>query len=209
MLPADLQQQITVSSETTIDHVILPAEFFARHALTVARQLLGKYVVLRRDDDGTEEAFQIHETEAYIGAHDGACHGRFGVTPRTAVLFGPPGHWYVHFTYGMHWMLNVVTDRDGAASGVLIRGAGIYRGPGRLTKRSESTSDSTPCRSLRPADCGSRIGATKSAAAMCAAPRASASITPAIGSTSRTASCCVKRSPTDRWPVAVSRMSGR
>jgi len=114
--------------------MILPAEFFARHALTVARQLLGKYVVLRRGEQQAEQAFQIHETEAYIGAHDGACHGRFGVTRRTAVLFGPPGHWYVHFTYGMHWMLNVVTDRDGAASGVLIRGAGPFRGPGRLTK---------------------------------------------------------------------------
>ncbi len=134
MLPADIRQQTTVSTDATSERVILPAEFFARHALTVARQLLGKYVVLRRNEDVAEEAFQIHETEAYIGAHDGACHGRFGVTPRTAVLFGPPGHWYVHFTYGMHWMLNVVTDRDGAASGVLIRGAGAHRGPGRLTK---------------------------------------------------------------------------
>ena len=115
-------------TSATSHRLILPSEFFARHALTVARQLLGKYIVLRRDGESTEEAFQIHETEAYIGAHDGACHGRFGVTPRTAVLFGPPGHWYVHFIYGMYWMLNVVTDRDGAASGVLIRGAGIYRG---------------------------------------------------------------------------------
>lgn len=123
-----------MSTDATIERMILPAEFFARHALTVARQLLGKYVVLRRGEQQAEQAFQIHETEAYIGAHDGACHGRFGVTRRTAVLFGPPGHWYVHFTYGMHWMLNVVTDRDGAASGVLIRGAGPFRGPGRLTK---------------------------------------------------------------------------
>jgi DNA-3-methyladenine glycosylase len=123
-----------VATNAPSERVILPAEFFARHALTVARQLLGKYVVLRREGQAADEAFQIHETEAYIGVHDEACHGRFGVTPRTAVLFGPPGHWYVHFTYGMHWMLNVVTDRDGAASGVLIRGAGIYSGPGRLTK---------------------------------------------------------------------------
>lgn len=127
-----------MATNAASQRLILPAAFFARHALVVARQLLGKYIVLRRDEDGgsggMEEAFQIHETEAYIGAHDEACHGRFGVTPRTAVLFGPAGHWYVHFTYGMHWMLNVVTDRDGAASGVLIRGAGAYRGPGRLTK---------------------------------------------------------------------------
>jgi DNA-3-methyladenine glycosylase len=110
----------------------LSQSFFARHALTVARDLLGKYLVYA--DGGDEIALQIHETEAYIGAHDGACHGRFGVTPRTAVLFGPPGHWYVHFIYGIFWMLNVVTHRDGVASGVLIRGAGPHRGPGVLTR---------------------------------------------------------------------------
>lgn len=123
-----------VTAEVMSNPVILPPAFFARHALTVARQLLGKYVVIRGEGQAEVEAFQIHETEAYIGAHDEACHGRFGVTQRGAVLFGPPGHWYVYFIYGMYWMLNVVTDRDGAASGVLIRGAGIYSGPGRLTK---------------------------------------------------------------------------
>jgi DNA-3-methyladenine glycosylase len=110
----------------------LSEDFFARHALTVARDLLGKYLVMADGDD--EIALEIHETEAYIGAHDGACHGRFGVTPRTAVLFGPPGHWYVHFIYGIFWMLNAVTGRDGVASGVLIRGAGPYKGPGVLTR---------------------------------------------------------------------------
>jgi DNA-3-methyladenine glycosylase len=127
-----------VTSGVTSTRKILPPEFFARHALVVARQLLGKYIVVRRESDSAgesaEDAFQIHETEAYIGAHDEACHGRAGLTPRTTVLFGPPAHWYVYFVYGMYWMLNVVTDRDGAASGVLIRGAGNYRGPGRLTK---------------------------------------------------------------------------
>jgi len=111
---------------------ILPPAFFARHALVVARQLLGKYLVIPREDE--QLALRIQETEAYIGAHDLACHGRFGVTPRTAVLFGPPGHWYVYFTYGMYWMLNTVTGRDGTASGVLIRGAGPHSGPGRLTR---------------------------------------------------------------------------
>src|SRR5262249_35579989 len=62
------------------------------------------------------------------------CHGRFGVTPRTAVLFGPPGHWYLNFTYGMYWMLNAVTGREGVASGVLIRAAGPHGGPGVLTR---------------------------------------------------------------------------
>ncbi len=111
---------------------VLPPEFFARHALVVARQLLGKYLVV--DADGQRQAQRIHETEAYIGAHDLACHGRFGLTPRTTVLFGPPGHWYVYFTYGMYWMLNTVTGRNGTASGVLIRGAGEHTGPGRLTR---------------------------------------------------------------------------
>jgi len=113
---------------------MLPPEFFARHALVVARQLLGKYIVLKGESNGANKAFQIHETEAYIGAHDEACHGRFGVTRRTAVLFGPPGHWYVYFVYGMYWMLNTVADRDGVGAGVLIRGAGEHRGPGKLTK---------------------------------------------------------------------------
>jgi DNA-3-methyladenine glycosylase len=118
------------------DRLVLPAEFFARHALIVARGLLGKYIVVRRGEgaDAVEEALQIHETEAYIGPHDLACHGRAGLTCRTAALFGPPGRWYVYFVYGMYWMLNCVTGRDGAASGVLIRGAGDFRGPGRLAK---------------------------------------------------------------------------
>ncbi len=124
--------QIELSPQRTI----LPPAFFARHALTVARQLLGKYLVIR-PRRGAERALLIHETEAYIGAHDLACHGRFGRTPRTAILFGPPAHWYVYFTYGMYWMLNVVTDRDGRPSGVLIRGAGPHHGPGVLTRELE------------------------------------------------------------------------
>jgi DNA-3-methyladenine glycosylase len=112
--------------------VVLLEEFFARHALVVARQLLGKYLVVAHR--GEPQALKIHETEAYIGAHDLASHGRFGRTRRTEVLFGPPGHWYVYFTYGMYWMLNAVTGRDGEASGVLIRGAGSHTGPGKLTR---------------------------------------------------------------------------
>ncbi len=112
--------------------VPLDTDFFARHALTVARQLLGKYLVSRQGED--EVGFMIRETEAYIGAHDLACHGRFGLTPRTTVLFGPPGRWYIHFIYGLFWMCNVVTGRDGVASGVLIRAAGPHTGPGVVTR---------------------------------------------------------------------------
>lgn len=110
----------------------LKDDYFAGHALSIARRLLGRYLIIRREEN--DEALVIRETEAYIGAHDLACHGRFGVTPRTAVLFGPPGRWYVHFVYGLFWMLNVVTGREGVASGVLLRAAGPYRGPGVLTR---------------------------------------------------------------------------
>jgi DNA-3-methyladenine glycosylase len=110
----------------------LKDDYFAGHALSIARRLLGKYLIIRLEE--SDAALVIRETEAYIGAHDLACHGRFGVTPRTAVLFGPPGRWYVHFVYGLFWMLNVVTGREGVASGVLLRAAGPHRGPGVLTR---------------------------------------------------------------------------
>ncbi len=117
------------------DRVIseLPAQFFRRPALRVARDLIGKFLV-RRYDDGRVEAALIHETEAYIGPHDKACHAAKGHTPRTAVMFGPAGNWYVYFVYGIHWMLNVVTDDEGFPAAVLLRGAGAWVGPARLTK---------------------------------------------------------------------------
>ena len=76
----------------------------------------------------------IHEVEAYIGPHDLACHGRFGRTDRTAVMYGPAGYWYVYLCYGMHWMLNIVTDGEDFPAAVLLRGAGEFNGPGKLTK---------------------------------------------------------------------------
>ena len=76
----------------------------------------------------------VCETEAYLGAHDLACHGSRGMTPRNAVMFGPAGVWYVYLCYGMHWMLNVVTGREGVPAAVLIRGVGGHVGPGRLTR---------------------------------------------------------------------------
>ena len=114
-------------------HSPLPAEFFNRPALKVARDLLGKSLV-RRHADGRLESAIIHETEAYIGPHDKACHAAKGHTPRTAVMFGPAGHWYVYFVYGIHWMLNVVTGDEGYPAAVLLRGAGRWIGPARLTK---------------------------------------------------------------------------
>ena len=68
----------------------------------------------------------MFETEAYLGAHDLACHGSKGMTKRNATMFGPAGRWYVYLCYGMHWMLNVVTGAEGVPAAVLIRGVGEH-----------------------------------------------------------------------------------
>ncbi len=111
---------------------VLPQSFFERSALIVARELLGKVLVRRYR--GKEIRGIITETEAYIGPHDLAAHSSKGRTARTEVMFGPAGRWYVFFNYGVHWMLNVVTGKEGHAAAVLIRGLDTVSGPGRLTK---------------------------------------------------------------------------
>jgi DNA-3-methyladenine glycosylase len=112
---------------------VLPLDFYARPALVVAKELIGKTLVRKMGD--TLIAETITETEAYIGPKDKACHAHRGRTPRNDVMFGPGGYWYVYLIYGMHWMLNVVTDTDGFPSAVLFRAAGSLIGPGRLTKQ--------------------------------------------------------------------------
>jgi DNA-3-methyladenine glycosylase len=114
-------------------HIILPPDFYARPALVVARELIGKTLVRKIGDSILTET--ITETEAYIGPQDKACHAHRGQTPRNAVMFGPGGYWYVYFIYGMHWMLNIVTNEDGFPSAVLFRAAGSLIGPGRLTRK--------------------------------------------------------------------------
>lgn len=93
--------------------------FFDRPTLTVAEALLGKTLV--RMVDGSPVGGVIIETEAYIGEEDQACHARAGRTPRTTVMYGPPGHAYVYFSYGMHWLFNVVTEAEGLPAAVLVR----------------------------------------------------------------------------------------
>jgi DNA-3-methyladenine glycosylase len=93
--------------------------FFAQPTLLVARSLLGARLV--RLEGGQRLAGYIIETEAYIGEDDLGCHARVGRTPRTQVMYGPPGHAYVYFTYGMHWMLNFVTQVEDFPAAVLIR----------------------------------------------------------------------------------------
>ncbi len=97
----------------------LPRSFFARPTRSVARELLGCRLI--RKLRGTRLVGTIVETEAYIGEKDLACHARAGRTLRTEIMYGPPGFAYVYFTYGMHWMLNVVTEREGFPAAVLIR----------------------------------------------------------------------------------------
>ena len=97
----------------------LPRTFYNRATLTVARELIGARLV--RILDGVRLVGLIVETEAYISQQDLACHAKAGITLRTQVMFGEPGHAYVYFTYGNHWMLNVVTEREGFPAAVLIR----------------------------------------------------------------------------------------
>lgn len=97
----------------------LPRTFYDRDTVQVARDLLGCRI-LRRAGGRTLTA-RIVETEAYVGPHDLACHASRGRTPRTEVLFGPPGHAYVYLCYGLHWLFNAVTEREGHGSAVLVR----------------------------------------------------------------------------------------
>ena len=99
--------------------VKLSRRFFARPTLTVARELLNQRLV--RVYQGERLSGIIVETEAYIGEDDSAAHSFHGRTTRTAIMYGEPGHAYVYFTYGMHWMLNFVTEAEGFPAAVLVR----------------------------------------------------------------------------------------
>lgn len=113
---------------------VLKPSFFDREALTVARELIGTRLC-RRLPDGAVARWTIDETEAYNGPEDGACHAHLNRrTKRTEVMFGPPGTTYIYLCYGIHWLLNLVTGPEGYPAAVLVRGAGEFDGPGKLTK---------------------------------------------------------------------------
>ncbi len=113
--------------------MILRREFYNRPTLKVARELIGARLI--RILDGQRLVGIITETEAYIGEIDLGCHAKAGRTARTAVMYGPPGHAYVYFTYGNHWMLNVVTEREGYPAAVLLRAIQPIEGTETISAR--------------------------------------------------------------------------
>jgi DNA-3-methyladenine glycosylase len=100
----------------------LPRTFYDRDTVLVARELLGKLLV------HGDQVGRIVETEAYLGPHDLAAHSARGLTKRNAPMFGPPGYVYVYLIYGMYHCMNVVTEREGHASAVLLRALEPVRG---------------------------------------------------------------------------------
>lgn len=112
---------------------IIKKKFYAQNTLVVARNLLGKKLV--REIDGTALSGMIIETEAYCGEADSACHAYHGKTQRNTVMFGHPGHAYVYFTYGMHYMLNLVTEEEGNPCAVLIRAVLPLTGTAQMEAR--------------------------------------------------------------------------
>jgi DNA-3-methyladenine glycosylase len=116
------------------EKMILPRRFYARDTIVVARELLGKLLV-RRESGGKVTSGVIVETEAYPGGTDLASHSAAGITDRTRVIFGPPGHAYVYLSYGMHECLNIVAEAAGKPGCVLIRALEPVAGLDIMRKR--------------------------------------------------------------------------
>ncbi len=112
---------------------ILPHSFYDRSTLTVAKELLGKVLVHRTSSGVT--AGMIVEAEAYIGEDDPACHAAPGPTNRNAPLYGRPGFSYVYLNYGIHYLVNAVTETAGRPAAVLIRALEPVDGLGLMQKR--------------------------------------------------------------------------
>jgi DNA-3-methyladenine glycosylase len=115
----------------------LQREFFAQPTLQVARDLLGCVLVRVENRNGRSRRVSgiITETEAYCGEEDLGCHAHHGRTRRTEVMYGPPGHAYVYFTYGNHWMLCMVTQAENEPHAILVRAIRPLEGVDLIARR--------------------------------------------------------------------------
>jgi DNA-3-methyladenine glycosylase len=115
----------------------LTRDFFGQPTLRVARQLLGCVLVHQQKINGRTRRVSglIVETEAYCGEQDLGCHAKAGRTPRTSVMYGPPGHAYVYFTYGNHWLFNCIARAEGQPHAVLIRAIQPLEGLDLIARR--------------------------------------------------------------------------
>ena len=111
----------------------LKNKFFQRDILDVAPELLGKFLV-RKFEDGSIIKLEINEIEIYRGEEDLASHASKGRTNRTEVMYKSGGLIYVYLIYGIYWMINIVTEQNNNPQAILIRGAGKYDGPGKLSQ---------------------------------------------------------------------------
>jgi DNA-3-methyladenine glycosylase len=116
----------------------LPRDFYDRATLVVAEALIGN--VLVHEVRGRRTSGIIVETEAYIGEDDPACHAAPGPTARNRPLYGPPGHAYVYLNYGIHYLVNAVTEREGRPAAVLIRALEPLEGVALMRRRRMHTS---------------------------------------------------------------------
>jgi len=129
---------------------ILSRDFYARPTLDVLSDLIGK--VLVHEVSGSRTAGIIVEAEAYIGESDPACHAAPGPTSRNAPLYGPPGHAYVYLNYGIHYLVNAVTEAEGSPAAILIRALEPVEGAALMRRRRGQRGGSHRNGTTRPSD---------------------------------------------------------
>ena len=150
----------------------LPRAFFDRSTLDVARDLIGVRVV--HQVRGARTSGIIVETEAYIGEDDPACHAAAGLTVRTALMYGPPGVAYVYLNYGIHFLLNAVTEAEGHPAAVLIRALAPDEGVAQMRRRrgvDETVPEAALCRGPGNLTRALGISLTQNGADLCGASR--------------------------------------